>query len=138
MLGGSQILRPVEPAALRNTWAEIRDRVAGLSEKFSEPWIADDVFAELTSLRSFLFATEDLSCFIVVRLFATDYERTLFIWVGCNNGGPDISDYLPQVKEIAAGERCSEIRWISPRKFHRAIPGVRTRFEYSVDVGGGE
>lgn len=131
-----QFLKPVEPAALRNTWAEIRDRVAGISARYSEPWIADDVFHELLNLNSHLWATEDLSCFIVIRLFATDFERVLFIWVGCNNGGPDISDYLPQVHDIAAANNCARIQWESPRKFHRALPGVRVRYSYSIEAGG--
>lgn len=131
------LLRPVEPEALRHTWAAIRDRVAAISDEFNEPWLADDVFHELLTKNANLWALDDLSGFLVLRLFATQYERQLHVWLCWNGSEPTIAAYLEQLKGIAAANDCDRLTFESPRKYHRALPGLRVRYAYSIEVEGG-
>lgn len=136
MMNEAPLLRPVEPLELRHAWAAIRDRVQALSDRFNEPWIAEDVFHELLTNNAHLWALEDLSGFLVLRLFATGYERALHVWICCNDSEPNIAAYLDQLKGIAEANDCSRVTFESPRRYHRALPGVRATFAYSIDVGG--
>jgi hypothetical protein len=128
-------LFPVVLEQLRPTWAKVRDRVAEISERWSQPWIADDVFHELLVGNAHLWALEDCSGFMVLRVFATAYERTLHVWIADNASEARIADYLEQVRAIAEDNGCSRITWESDRRYHRALPGVRVAYAYSIDVG---
>jgi hypothetical protein len=129
-------LHLVSPAELRHVWAQVRDRVAALADKHNQPWIADDVFHELLVGNSHMWALDDLSGFLVLRVFATLYERTCHAWICCNASSDRIADYLEQLKGIAEDNDCTRITWESDRKYHRALPGVRVSYAYSIDVGG--
>lgn len=128
---------PVAPNELRGAWAIVKDRVARIASKLKEPWVPEDVFCELLTGNSSLYLADDNSGFVVLRVFATAYQRSLFVWICWNDAGENrCLDYLPQLMDIAVGNGCSKIDWESPRKWQRALPGVRTRFAYSIEVGG--
>jgi len=127
-------LAPVSLEELRLVWPDVRDRIAAIAARFEQPWIADDVFHELLVGNSHLWVSDDRSLFVVLRVFATMYERTLHVWVAGNSAG-SMGDYLEDVKAIAADNACSRITWESDRKYHRALPGVKVTYAYSIDVG---
>jgi hypothetical protein len=134
---GVPYLRPVDPAELRDAWVAIRERVAALVDLSGEPMLAEDVFHELLTGNATLWALDDRSGFVIFRLFATNYERTLFVWFAHNDSDPTLADYLPQALSIAEANDCNLIRWDSPRRgFERALAGAKVRFSYSIEVGG--
>lgn len=128
-------MTPILPAQLRPVWREIRERIARLADKLEQPWAPEDVFHEILVGNAHLWALSDLSGFVVLRLFATDYERVLHVWICCNSSGHKIADYLEQIKGIAAANDCQRVTFESPRRYHRALPGVKATYSYSIDVG---
>lgn len=129
------LLLPVPPENLRVVWREIRDRVEAISTKLDQPWVADDVFHEILLGNAHLWALADNSGFVVLRLFATAYERVLHCWICSNTSAQPIADYLDQIKGIAAANDASRVTFESPRRYHRALPGVKATYSYSIDVG---
>lgn len=129
-------LEPVGNDRLREVWPAIRERVAAVCERAAERWVPEDVFAEILVGNSFLWTLPDLSGFLVLRVFATAYDRTLHAWICCNASEDRIAGYLEQLKAIADENGCSRITWESDRRYHRALPGVRVTYAYSIDVGG--
>jgi hypothetical protein len=126
---------PVTPDQLRTAWPKIRGRIEALSIKLAQPWMPEDVFHEIVNCQSHLWALADLSGFVVLRVFASNYERSLHVWICCNASGHRIVDYLDQIKGIAASNDCSRVTFESPRRYHRALPGVTATYSYSIDVG---
>lgn len=128
---------PVALGELRHTWATIRDRLQAMSDRYNEPWIAADVFHEILVGNSQLWALEDHSGFVVTRLFASAYERTLHVWIAHNDSEAKIAAYWPQILAIAETNDCARVTWESPREgYVRALPNVQRRYSYSIQVGG--
>ena len=128
-------LFPVAPDQLRASWKEIRDRIDKLSIDLVQPWMPEDVYHEILTGNAHLWALADLSGFVVLRLFASNYERVLHVWICCNASSHRMVDYLEQIKGIAEANDCARVTFESPRRYHRALPGVKATYSYSIDVG---
>jgi hypothetical protein len=129
------LLLPVTFPQLRGVWSVIRDRIDRIAIDLKQPWVSEDVFHEILSGNAHLWALADNSGFVVIRLFATAYERTLHVWICSNHSGPKIVDYLDQIKGIAAANDCERVTFESPRRYQRALPGVKATYSYSIEVG---
>lgn len=116
-------------------WQEIREHVAAIGAECSEPWIADDVFHELLVGNANLWALDDATGFVVLRVFATGYRRELHVWLAWNATDQTCRDYFPQLVGIAQANDCEGIHWESPRRWERALPGTKVRYSYSYDLG---
>lgn len=131
-----ETLKVVPPERIREVWPLIRERISALSVDAAEPWMAEDVFADLVGARSFLWVTEECRGFIIVSTWTAPFARDLHVWIACNDMMDNAAAYLPEVKRIAKVMNCWRVVWESPRRWERALPGVSTRYLYSIDLGG--
>lgn len=85
MTAGNTSLKVVPPERIREVWPLIRERIGALAVDAAEPWMAEDVFADLVGARSFLWATEGCGGFIIVSAWTAPYARDLHVWIACND-----------------------------------------------------
>lgn len=129
-------LMHVQPRDLKRIWPHIRARVQALSELPGQDWLAEHVFHELMDGGTHLFTTEGFRGFIVTQILASPYSRKLHVWLASKVGDGDRSEYLWQLKSIAAENDCDTITFASDRTgWKRALPGIRATTLYSIDVG---
>lgn len=125
------LLIHVGPSDLRRIWPMIRERVAGIAVATGEPWIAEDVYAEIAAGTAWLWATDDLGCFIVIQIGVATYSRDLVVWVASEETDARAADFLPQVQVMARECGCTRVVFNSPRRWDRALPGLTVRHQYS-------
>lgn len=129
-------LIPVSLKNLRRVWPLIRDRVQVLSELPGEDWLVEDVFHELMAGGTHLFTTAGFRGFLVAQILASPYSRKLHVWIASNVGGGERSDFLWQLKSLAAENDCDTITFVSDRTgWKRAFPEARATTLYSIPVG---
>jgi hypothetical protein len=125
---------PIAQKDLGQWWPHIVGRVRRLSQ--TEEWDEGHVAAMLDSGDAELWATPAAESFIVVTVNVSPWGRSLFVWIGCNEGGDTMHhEYVPQVQRIARSKGCGRFEWESSRSgFQRAIKGVSARYLYSVEA----
>jgi hypothetical protein len=128
-------LLPFDYAQRREAWPIIRARLAALAARTGEPWMPEDVFHLTTMGQAFLWASEDLSAFIVTQVDEQPWGRSMVIWIGSEETDARASDYMDQLRAIAAASNCSRVTFTSPRRWKRALPGLTVRYEYSFETG---
>lgn len=132
----NETLLPVAPDRLRAVWDDIREDVQAIADKCDEPWIAEDVFHEVLVGNAHLWVSPDMTGFVVLRLFATSYSRTLFVWLAHKDREEPAAHYLPQLVEIARSNECTQVSWESPRPWDKILPEAKRGYTFAVDVGG--
>ena len=96
----------------------------------------EDVFHEIMCRNAHLWALDDLSGFVVLHVHVSAYEKSLHVWICCNDSGNRIAQYFDQIKGIAAENECQRVTFDSPRRYERALPGLKVRYTYSAEIGG--
>lgn len=129
------ILAPLDYEQRRAAWPALRPRLAALAARTGEPWMPEDVFHLTTMGHAILWATDDLGCFIVTQIDEQPWGRSLVVWIASEETDARAADYMEQVREIGQNSNCSRITFTSPRRWQRALPGLKVRFEYSFEAG---
>lgn len=119
----------------RAAWPELRPRLAALAARTGEPWMPEDVFHLTTMGHAAIWATDDLQAFIVTQIDEQPWGRTMVIWIGSEETDARASDYMDQLQAIATHQNCSRVTFTSPRRWQRALPGLKVRYEYSFEAG---
>ncbi len=128
-------LEMIPTHGLRQIWPMIRERLDKLAD--GQPWISEEVFAEVASGNTYLWATPHAQGFVVLQLLVTAFERVLHVWIAVNGTDANAADFVPQLLEIAASHQCDRLTWESTRKgWERAVPAASVRYLYTVPVGG--
>lgn len=119
---------------LREVWPALRERIAALGTRTSEPWLVEDVFADIVAGNSHLWVTHDLAGFVVLTVWSAAYARDLHVWLGDNETEATAAEFVPQIREIARSLNCGRVMWESPRRWERALPGVDVRHLYTFQA----
>lgn len=127
-------LRMLDYAERRDAWPALRPRLDALAARNGEPWMPEDVFHLTTMGQAALWATDDLGCVVVTQVDEQPWGRSLVVWIASEETDAKAIDYVEQVREIARLANCSRISFSSPRRWERALPGLKVRFEYSFEV----
>ena len=133
----SDRLELIPAEGVRLVWPLIRQRLLVLSEELGDGWMPEDVFADCAEGRAYLWATEQCRGFVVLVLLAAPWGRDLHVWIADNETLTKAAVYWEQLKEIAEIENCNRVVFESPRRWARAIPELKTRYLYSVNIKGG-
>lgn len=125
------ILTMIPAADVRAVWPSVRDRVSAIAAATGEGWVVEDVFHEIIVGNAFLWATEDLGCFVVLQIDQRPYQRSLFVWIASEETEARAADYVPQIQDIGRENGCQRVVFESPRRWDRALPGLTVRHIYS-------
>lgn len=125
----------IEPPALRVAWPRVRERVAAISARWDEPWLAEDVYAAVLTGNAYLWATPDFATFVVLQVDPMPHGRDLRVWIGSNVAAERPAEFMEQMRAIAAECDCSRVVCESPRRLDLVLPGVETRQLYILKVG---
>ncbi|AYJ85780.1 hypothetical protein D3Y57_07075 [Sphingomonas paeninsulae] len=124
-------LSHVPVAELRDVWPKIRDHVSWISERTSQPWIAEDVYHEILVGNAYLWMTPDRESFVVLQVQVAPYTRDLHVWLASNQAEANAAAYWPQLLAIGREALCNRVEFESPRRWERAVPGLTVRHLYS-------
>lgn len=128
------LLTHVPVAELRAVWPEIRDRVDAVARRTEEPWVSEDVFAEIIGGTAWLWGTHGMGCFVVLQVRETAYSRDLHVWIASEETDSRAADFVTQVKAIAREAACGRVTFNSPRRWQRALPGLRASYSYTFSA----
>lgn len=127
-------LELIPPEGVRRLWPDIRDRMLELSKEVGNGWLPEEVFADCMAGSAYLWATEQAVGFVVLVITAAPWGRELYVWIADNETTTRAAEYWEQLKEIAAIENCVRVTFESPRRWVRAIPDLKVRYSYHMDI----
>ena len=111
----------VPPDQLRALWPLVLPHIIKVRELCGEPWLPEDVYADLRNGTAWLLVRGELpnlTAVLVLKVEANNYnnERELLLWIASTSEGRDVLEHLPQVDQMARQAGCNRVTFSSTRR----------------------
>lgn len=119
----------VPPPQLHAAWPQARVGVTQIWLECGEPWLPEDVYAEIKSGAASLWMRPDGSGFVVLKVQADPYSgvQSLLVWIAWSAPGTEavVAQNTEQVRAIARQMGISRLVFESPRRgWERRAPAL--------------
>lgn len=120
---------------LRVTWPRARQAIDDIRQRTDQPWLVEDVYAELLTGQALLLMRDDETAFAVVKRDAQQYSRgpVLLVWLAWSEqGSTDILADQEWIRQLARELGCKQLAFESPRAgWERRAPALGWRAEHT-------
>jgi hypothetical protein len=120
---------------LRATWPRARSAVDDIRQRTDQPWLVEDVYADLLSGQALLLMRDDESAIAVVKRDVRQYPQapTLLVWLAWSSpGSADILADQDWIRQLARELGCQQLAFESPRAgWERRAPALGWRAEHT-------
>lgn len=101
---------------IRRVWDLIQADIAYLKTRYNMDWRPEDVYAQCLAGRAFCYLCED--GFLILKPMENPFtlEQELFVWICCGSGDDVVTDYYPDICELAREIGATVITFESPRE----------------------